>query len=618
MMKNVLLLGFPNSGKTTLYNALTGEKEKTGNYTGVTVDVKRAKARNVLYHDLPGIYDLENITSPEEEITLKSVKNLKSGFVLAVIPANDFKRGINIIKYLKSSKTPFLIALTFYDEFIKNGGKIDIGYYEKTLGVSIIPVNANSKKSVIFLRDKIEKTTAFSFGEISLLDFNSHYKSADIPFKRLDNLLLNPAFLLFFFLFFTFFTFLIAFKEGFLGENLKTLLENALLFLSGKCYDFFTFLGFNKAVSLFLIDGVLGGVISVISFLPQLSILYLYIIVLDDSGITARIAFLFDDLLEKVGLNGRAVFSIFMAFGCTAVSAVSGRSLDDKILKKKTVIATSFIPCSARLPVLLLLINSFFSKNKVLILFTVYILSLIFTALLSAAVNKFFYSKKQSFIMELPPLRVVNPKKTLKTLIYYLKEFIIRVGKILVLVSAVLFFLKSFSFSFTLVSSAEDSMLFYIGKLFSFLFYPLGITDWKISVMLFSGLFAKEAIIGTAHFLSVDLSAAINAQTALLLIFFIAFYTPCFSALISIKREVGVKTALFIAGITYVFSALSSLIIRLIILAHQKGRIEFVIIFLSVMILLFSAAFFGRKKCDKCGKCSKNDRICFGRKFKIK
>lgn len=613
-MCEVALIGRPNAGKTTIFNGLTGLNARTGNWHGVTVDEKKGKIKNskITICDLPGIYSL-NAFSPEEKVSEKYISENPNTLFLSVVPATDFLQGIKTTLALLNKGVKTALVLTFYDEFIKSGGKLNINKLAAMLAIPVIAVNGNDtfdvKRLKKFALNAINNTYAHTFSvKNTAYDFTSVFSPSLLKGNFLDKILLNKYLCPFCFLIIISVTFYVAFGEYSLGVLLQNAAAAAMNFLTLSIENFLYSTGVTKPVIKFVSEGLIGGAFSVISFIPQLAVLYLFLTLFEESGIMARIAFMFDDVFEKIGLNGRAVFSMFIGFGCTAIAELSTKALDNKSLQKKTALALPFVSCSAKLPVYLVLVNTFFAKGKVVLLLFVYLSGVLLAALTAWILNKFAFKSPQTFIMELPPLRLVGIKKLSKTLLYYLKQFIIKVGSVIAAVVIALWFLKSFSPSLNYVGeNISASILCEIGKLLKYLFYPMGVTDWRISVSAISGIFAKEAIVGTLELLCPEgIRSLLTPAQALAFLCFCATYTPCLSALATIKKLIGGKYA-FLCGVgTFIFALFFGYVTYFFALSVQIANINpALVIFVIVAIVFITAVKLSVKnKCRNCHNCT--------------
>ena len=544
MCETAALVGFPNAGKTTLFNALTGAQERTGNWHGVTVTASRRpmKGGGVLY-DLPGIYGV-SATSPEERVSRDFIENNPDALFLCVISAHDFRRGIAAAeKLMRIRRTA--VVLTFFDEYEKAGGKIDLPRLSGALKREVFAVNAADKKTLSALAARLQRG-----GEVSMEppDVGGAVRAFSPPARRenpLDKLLFNKWGAAGAFLLSALLVFWLAFGSFSPGALLLSLFERAFSALETAFESALS--AAPEAIRSLVCDGLLGGVFSVLSFLPQLCILFLSLTLLEESGLMARFAFMSDGLFEKIGLNGRAFFSLFSGYGCTAVAALSTRSLENDALKKRTVLLLPFVSCSARLPVYVMVANAVFPFAKPVLLAGIYLGGLALACLVSALLHKTVFKNNPPFVMEMPALRKVGAKKLAKALHYYAKQFIIRVGGVILAVTLALWFAGNFSPAFVYVGGGEESILYLLGKGLKYLFYPMGITDWRVSVAILSGLFAKEAVAGSLSLLCGPLSGVFTPEQGLAFLAFFALCTPCLSALAAMKKEIGLKYTLLSA-----------------------------------------------------------------------
>lgn len=293
-----------------------------------------------------------------------------------------------------------------------------------------------------------------------------------------------------------------------------------------------------------VVDGIIAGVGAVVSFLPQIMLLFTLLSVLEDSGYMARAAFIMDKLLRKIGLSGKAFVPMLMGFGCTVPAVLGTRTLENEKDKRLTIMITPFMSCSAKMPVYLLFISAFFPDNSPLIIFAIYLLGMV-VAVLTALLfkNTILKGKNAPFVMELPPYRMPSPKSLWLHVWERLKDFLVRAGTVLMGASVLIWFLQSFDFSMQMVSDSSQSMLASIGIAISPIFTLCGFGDWKASVSLVTGLVAKESVVSTMAVLyggsTAAISAAFTPLSAFSFMVFVLLYTPCIAALSAIRKEMG-------------------------------------------------------------------------------
>lgn len=320
------------------------------------------------------------------------------------------------------------------------------------------------------------------------------------------------------------------------------------------------------AVSL-VVDGIIGGVGSVLSFLPQILLLFFLLSILEDSGYMARAAFITDKLLRKIGLSGRAFVPMLMGFGCTVPAVMGTRILESEKDKRLTILITPFMSCSAKMPVYSMFIMAFFSRNKPLIIFSIYLLGIL-VAILSALLfkNTILKGEPAPFVMELPPYRIPSPMSLWLHVWERIKDFLTKAGTVLLGASVVIWFLQSFTPSFAYTTNSSESILAAAGTFIAPVFTLCGFGNWEASVSLVTGLVAKESVISTMSVLYkgdtlTALTGAFTPISAYAFMIFVLLYTPCVAALATIKREMGslkwtLITVCYQIGIAWFGSAL--------------------------------------------------------------
>ena len=363
---------------------------------------------------------------------------------------------------------------------------------------------------------------------------------------RIDSILTNrylaiPSFLLIMLLVF-WLTF------GVIGTFLSDLLSRGIDALSIRVAQALTAYGINPVVKSLVIDGIFAGVGSVLSFLPIIVVLFFFLSILEDSGYMARIAFVMDRPLEKIGLSGKSFVSMLIGFGCSVPAVMSTRTLSSERDKKMTIMLIPFISCSAKIPIYALFTAAFFTKYQALVMLALYLTGIL-TGLLVAVIlkNTLFHGKPMPFVMELPNYRFPSAKSVVLLMWDKAKDFIQKAFTVIFMATLIIWFLQTFDTRLNVVNDSADSLLALIGKLIAPVFTPLGFNDWRVATALISGFSAKEAVVSTLSVLTgtsmTNLSSTLgNIFTPLTAASFLVFtllYTPCIAAVATIKREMN-------------------------------------------------------------------------------
>ena len=352
-----------------------------------------------------------------------------------------------------------------------------------------------------------------------------------------------------------------------IGAPLQSLMKIAVDFIGSTIITFLT----NHQVAPWLIsllrDGVIAGVGSVLSFLPLIVVLFFFLSMLEDSGYMARVAFVMDKLLRKIGLSGKSFVPMLIGFGCSVPAIMASRTLSSQRDRKMTIIVTPFMSCSAKLPIYGMIIAAFFSTKAPLVMITIYcigILVAIFSALLLKAT--IFPGDPIPFVMELPSYRIPTAKNVIMHMWEKAKDFLKKAFTIIFIASLLIWFLQSFNFRFEMVTDSSKSILAYIGNKLSFIFAPLGFSDWRLSTSLITGITAKESVVSTLSVLTNSsspdalyhaLNTLLTPASAFAFLTFTVLYMPCVAAFAATKRELGswlqaILTAGYQTGIAYV------------------------------------------------------------------
>lgn len=335
-----------------------------------------------------------------------------------------------------------------------------------------------------------------------------------------------------------------------IGAWLQELLETGIDALTGLVDSALTSAGVNEVIHSLVIDGIFAGVGSVLSFLPIIIVLFLFLSLMEDSGYIARVAFVMDKLLRKIGLSGRSIVPLLIGFGCTVPAVMSTRTLPSERDRKMTILLTPFMSCTAKLPIYAFFVNAFFKENGGLVMSGLYVAGIVAGILVALLYKKtIFKGNAVPFVMELPNYRLPSPKNVLQLLWDKAKDFLRKAFTIILIATIVVWFLQSFDFHFNLVSNSEDSILAMISGLIAPIFRPLGLGDWRIVTSLISGVMAKESVVSTMEILfsgAGGITAALSSLSAAALLVFSLLYSPCIASIASIKRELGGKWAVLL------------------------------------------------------------------------
>jgi ferrous iron transport protein B len=332
--------------------------------------------------------------------------------------------------------------------------------------------------------------------------------------------------------------------------------------------------GVNPAIRSLVTDGLFEGVGSVVSFLPLIVTLFFFLSLLEDSGYIARVAFVMDKLLRRIGLSGRSIVPMLIGFGCTVPAVMSTRTLPSDRDRRMTILLTPFMSCTAKLPIYSFFVSAFFPKNSWLIITGLYLLGIVTGVLVALLYKKtLFRGEAVPFVMELPNYRMPSARNVLQLLWEKAKDFLQRAFSVILIATIVVWFLKSFDFRFNLVTDSHESILAAVSGLLVPLFRPVGLGDWRIVTSLISGFMAKESVVSVMEllFASEGVQTALSTLTAASLLVFSLLYTPCVAAVASIRRELGRNWALYVILWQCALAWLAALIVRLIGLALGMG-----------------------------------------------
>ncbi|MEG2353103.1 MAG: ferrous iron transport protein B [Clostridium sp.] len=569
-MKIAALIGNPNVGKTTLFNALTGSKQHVGNWAGVTVDKKEGFfTKDIKIVDLPGIYAMDTYSN-EEKVSKEFLANDEVSIILNIVDASNLERNLYLTTQLKEFNKPIVLILNMIDIATDKGISIDYKKLAKELGVIIVPISASKEDGLNALKDILKKDLndtdsniksfisekdTFDYIDDVLKNSISYTKSIvkETVSDKIDKIILNkfisiPLFLLILFIIFKF-TF------SWVGQPLSNLLAFAV---DEKLVPFLSQVLSTSSpwFSSLLIDGIVSGVGAVIVFVPIIMSLFLGISFLEDSGYMARTALITDRIMRKIGLSGKAFIPLIVGFGCSVPAIMSARTLESDKDRKLTALLVPLMSCNARLPVYALFASAFFPGKETTVVFSLYLLGIVLAFIMGLIFkNTIFKKDEEPFLIELPEFKLPSLKNLSLHTWEKGKGFVKKAGTIIFALSVIMWFLSNFNF--TGMVDMNTSFLASIGRLINPIFIPLGFGTWESSVSILSGLMAKEVVIGTMGVIyGSNLQEALlqhfTALSAISFLIFTLLYTPCISVISTMKKEFGTKMAIF--SVVYQFT----------------------------------------------------------------
>ena len=541
-MTTIALAGNPNCGKTTLFNALTGARQRVGNWPGVTVERKTGEyRRNGGAHsvqDLPGVYALDGADEAlDERIARQYLAEGQVDVVVNVIDASSIGRGLYLTLELLESH-PLVVALNMMDTAQRDGLQIDVGALSQELGCPVVPMVASRGDGVAELKEAVEtaarmresetgrswpRTPEARYQMIDRLlrdcvseaprarasrgaaqDFGPQSAAGrasppQTPTHYIDAVALNRwlAFPIFLGVMYLTFMFAINVGSAFIDFFDQT---GAVLFVEAPRL-LFTALGLPDWLTVFLADGVGGGVALVATFIPVIACLFLALSLLEDSGYMARVAFIFDRLLRGLGLPGKSFVPLIVGFGCNVPAVMATRTLENEPDRILTAIMAPYMSCGARLTVYALFAAAFFQNNGQNVVFGLYLIGILLAVLSAMVVKRHLIKAPPSaFVMELPSYHLPTPRGIVMQTWQRLKGFLLRAGKAIVAVVVVLNLVNSIGADGSIGNeNSEKSLLSVIGKSITPAFHPMGIDEdnWPATVGIFTGIFAKEVVVGT-------------------------------------------------------------------------------------------------------------------------
>ena len=357
-----------------------------------------------------------------------------------------------------------------------------------------------------------------------------------------------------------------------IGPFLQDLLATGIGSLSALAEKAMISVHVNETIQSLVINGIFEGVGSVISFLPLIVILFFFLSMLEDSGYIARVAFVMDKVLRRIGLSGRSIVPMLIGFGCTVPAVMSTRTLPSDRDRKMTILLTPFMSCTAKLPIYSFFVAAFFPQHSWLIITGLYVLGILVGVLAALLYRKtLFRGNAVPFVMELPNYRIPSPRNVVLLMWEKAKDFLQRAFTVILIATIVVWFLKSFNFQLQLVEEA-DSMLAAVGNVLAPLFKPVGLGDWRLVTSLICGFMAKESVVSVMGVLfGSGLISLISPLSVASMLVFCLLYTPCVAAIAAIRREMGGKWAVFAVIWQCALAWIAAFAVRLIGLLFGVG-----------------------------------------------
>ena len=624
----VALTGNPNTGKSTIFNELTGARQKIGNWPGVTVDKKIGylshQGRNISVVDLPGTYSV-NARSPEEKIVIDYLLNEKPDLVVDVLDSSNLERNLYLTIQLLEQGIPLLLDLNMQDEAKRHGIRVDTEKLGAALGMPVVETTARSRSSIKTLLDvftstmmekyqpsekvrahiaRVEGLRAGNLAADALEEkiIEERYAFIDSVVsecvsvagagsdltEKIDAVLANGWTALPLFLVMLYAVFQITFE--WIGQPMADALDD---FIGGPLTESVTATLESWEVAdwmqSLIVDGVIGGVGGVLTFVPLIFVLFFCLSFLDGTGYMARVAFITDPIMRRVGLTGKGIMPLMMGFGCAVPAIMGARALDSEKDRMTSILVTPFLTCGAKLPIMALFAAMFFPDNAANVVFAMYILGVIMAIIAAKLLGgTVFQEKGSTFLLELPPYRIPDMKTVLLETWDKGKGYLIKAGTIIFAMSVLIWFLGNFNFN-GMTEEMNESFLAALGTGMSKLFIFHGFDTWEAGAAVITGILAKESVVSTmgilygvgeisaeaedavetaATLMQSGMATAFTTMSAVAFMVFSQLYTPCVTALGTIKKETGSwKWMGFSAAYMFAIAWVVSLLV------YQGGRL---------------------------------------------
>jgi len=592
----IALTGNPNSGKTTMFNALTGRNEKVGNWAGVTVEKKEHPIKKTYFDgeeqfiavDLPGAYSMSPFTS-EESITSSYVKKENPDVIINIVDATNLSRSLFFTTQLLELGIPTVVALNKSDLNEKKETVIDAAALSEKLGcpvVSTISTSAEGMKAVVeaaaaqagkgqaapYVQGDIDLTSKeavaaadrrrFEFVNEIVRNVETRKVMANVrtASDKIDDILTNKWFGLPIFAAVMWLVFQVsqAWVGPFIADTLVAWLEGFQGWVGGLME------GASPFLQALLVDGVIGGVIAVIGFLPLVMVMYFMIALLEDCGYMSRAAIVLDPIFKKVGLSGRSVIPFVITIGCAIPGIMASRTIRNERERRATAMLSPFMPCGAKIPVISLFAGAFFD-NAGWVSFLMYFSGIVLIFVGALIVNKVagYKARKSFFIMELPEYKTPSLWRAFKTMCSQGWAYIVKAATIILLCNTVVQIMQTFNWQLQVAETADASILASVAGPFAYILVPVvGVLSWELAAAAVTGFIAKENVVGTLAVCFVGLENLINTEelalmegagadvagvmaitkvAALAYLMFNLYTPPCFAAMGAMNAEMGSK-----------------------------------------------------------------------------
>ncbi len=596
----IALTGNPNSGKTTMFNALTGSNEKVGNWAGVTVDkkehtIKKAYSggEQITAVDLPGAYSMSPFTS-EESITSSYVKNEKPDVIINIVDADNLSRSLFFTTQLLELGIPVVVALNKSDIGKKKGNTIDTGALSAKLNcpvVQTVSTSSDGLKPLIeaaIAHKNTKQTAPYMQGDIDLTDKNAVTEADRKRFEfvgnivkdvesrkvltkdknigdKIDNVLTSkwlgiPIFAVVMLLVFQI-------SQVWVGTPIADLLVGWLESFQGWIGDLLS--DANPLLSAILVDGVIGGVVAVVGFLPLVMVMYFLIALLEDCGYMSRAAVVLDPIFKKVGLSGKSVIPFVITIGCAVPGIMASRTIRNERERRATAMLAPFMPCGAKIPVIALFAGAFFDDAG-WVSTLMYLSGIVLIFLGALLVNKIagYKVRKSFFIIELPEYKTPSLWGAFKSMCSRGWAYIVKAATIILLCNMAVQLMQTFTWSFEVAETADQSILASVASPFAYILVPIvGVLSWQLAAAAVTGFIAKENVVGTLAVCFVGLENLIDTEelalmegagtevagimaitkvAALAYLMFNLYTPPCFAAIGAMNSEM--KSAKWLWG----------------------------------------------------------------------